>query len=449
MAAPVMRIETDGVGRCTKCSQRVFWVKSGGGWAGVVGGESIKETATEPYAGQKSTSRVVAIALYPGARQHSCHPEVTGKYASRFAAFMAGQPMPKLPPPPKDEPKDELPKEEQKDTTPKEEQMKDGSNPFQGLMDYIDGRVTTLAANSLDVDKVNAIVAEAIASLPKPGETIIEKIIVAYSDGTQREVKGHVHPSYQEVMALLMTGVPVWMPGPPGAGKSHLGRQLADALGIAYYELVLSPADTPGKISGFFAVDGKTVVSTEFRKAWVNGGVIHIEEVANGNPAALVTLNSALANGHCTFPDGTFPKHSDCYVIASDNTWGIGGNPMFPTRRPVDGAFRDRFAFVLIDYVDSFEDSIALDLAGGNERIAKPWVAWVRSVREWAKANAPTMIVTPRATYNGVKALQNCPKDMAPNVWLGRVADSIVLKLEDTAMRTRILTACPLPRIQL
>jgi len=448
MAVPVMRIESDGVGRCTVCKQRVFWVKAGSGWAGVVDSTYVKETLTEPYAGQKSTSRVVAIALHPGARQHSCHPLITDKYASRFAAFVSGQ---KLPTPPKDETpkvKDE-PKVTPKDELPKEEHMKDGSNPFQGLMTYIDERITTLASNSIDVDKVNAIVAEAIGQLPKPGEKIVERIVVL-KDGERHESKAkHVHPSYVHVATCASAGIPVWMPGPPGAGKSHLGRQLADDFGVDYYELVLSPADTPGKISGFFAVDGKTVVSTEFRKAWISGGVIHIEEVANGNPAALVTLNSALANGHCTFPDGTYPKHSKCFVIASDNTWGIGGNPMFPTRRPVDGAFRDRFAFVLIDYVDSFEDAIALDKAKGNEQISKPWVAWVRSVREWAKANAPTMIVTPRASFNGVAALLCCPKDTAPNVWLEFVADAIVLKLEDRAMRQRILSACPLPKVQL
>lgn len=441
MGAPMMRIGQDGLGKCTKCNGSVVWVKAGERWAGIVGTQFVTEFGQEPYNG--SGIRKFAVRMTASAVLHTCNTW-DDAVKRRFEAVVAqGEgSAPKVPVVREDEMKDEKPAKPAKPA---------GDNPLVGLTQWIEAKIAEVAQESVNEERVKGIVDEAIASLPKPGEVVIERIFVTKGDGVKHEIKGHVHPAFGEVMMWVGLRIPVWMPGRPGAGKSHLARQIATALSVPYYELVLSPADTPGKISGFFAVDGKTVVSTEFRKAWVDGGVVHIEEVANGNPAALVTLNSALANGHCTFPDGQFPRHPECIVLASDNTWGLGGDPAFPTRRAVDGAFRDRFAFVEVDYVDAFEDAIALDLAGGNETVAKPWVAWVRSVRAWAAQNAPTLQITPRATYNGVKALVDSKAlpGVAPSAKLERIADGVVLKTKDAGLRNRILAACPLPKVQL
>jgi hypothetical protein len=438
----MMRIGQDGLGTCTKCSAAVVWVKSGERWAGIVSTRFVSEFGQEPYNG--TGIRKFATRLTHDAVLHTCNTwddAVKRRFDQVVALTLGGEKV-------KAEPKAPvIGGDEMKDKPAKPA----GENPLVGLTQWIEAKIAEVAQESVNEERVSAIVAEAIAALPKPGEVVIERIFVAKSDGNKVEVKGHVHPAFGEIMMWVGLRIPVWMPGRPGSGKSHLARQIAETLGVSYYELVLSPADTPGKITGFFAVDGNTVVSTEFRKAWIEGGVVHIEEVANGNPASLVTLNSALANGHCTFPDGQYPRHADCIVLASDNTWGLGGDPAFPTRRAVDGAFQDRFTFVEVDYVDAFEDSIALDLAGGNETVAKPWVAWVRSVRAWAAQNAPTLQITPRATYNGVKALVDSKAlpGVAPSAKLERIADGVVLKTKDAGLRNRILAACPLPKVQL
>src|SRR5688572_1560316 len=45
--------------------------------------------------------------------------------------------------------------------------------------------------------------------------------------------------------------------------------------------------------------------------ALTEGGVLCLDEIDNSNPSVLTVLNSALANGYCSFPNGMPAKHKD------------------------------------------------------------------------------------------------------------------------------------------
>lgn len=465
MAAYMRCNPTTGQCRCTQCGADVLWVKvtQTGKWAGIVTRDDAETIVSEPYNGGK---RDICTKVQPGASLHGCR-DIVEKYRNAFRRFTAGDPepatrQPKAPEPPVVrcnqcgtalDPKGQCVNQMcalshheppfPPTPAPTPEPKADPSDPLSGLKAWIE----SLAQNSMDREAVEAMIADALKGI-EPKVVHDETIIVERANGSKAVLAGHHHPKFKVLLHLAMLRKHVFMPGPSGAGKSYVARQIAESLGLPYYEVLMGPADTPGKVLGFINASGE-VVATEFRKAWIEGGIVHIDEIANGNPAALVVLNSALANGHCTFPDGQYEKHADFVCFASDNTWGTGPNAQFPTRRPMDGASRDRFAFVEVGYDEAFEDDVALSRAKGDVKLSERWTAWVRSVRLWAKDNAPSLLVTPRATYEGIDLLVNgVPAGLTPEEWIKMVADTVVFKTSDEDMVTRIVTACPLPKIE-
>lgn len=270
---------------------------------------------------------------------------------------------------------------------------------------------------------------------PEPAELTIKLV---KPDDSEVKVKGHRHKDWPRLLELCRRRIAVLLIGPPGAGKSEALRQVSEALELPYHELVLGPTDTASKAVGFFDAQGR-IVATEYRKAWVDGGVLHVEEIDNASAAILTTLNSMWASGFATFPDGSFPKHENFILVASANTDLRGGDVNHSQRRPLDVATTDRFFRFRWVYDEKLEEKLAL----GINPDAKPWVQWIKKVRKHAAEYHPHLVVSPRAAMRGAELLLTglfSPDEIAAGtVFIGGCDKDTVAK---------ILSKCPLPTPQ-
>lgn len=157
----------------------------------------------------------------------------------------------------------------------------------------------------------------------------------------------YYHEKYEQVLAQVQLDEPVMLVGPAGSGKNFAVSQIAEGLGLPMY--YTNNASNEFKLTGFIDAGG-TYRDTQFYQAFKTGGVFFLDEIDNSDPAALIVINSALANGYMAFPHETIERHPDFRCVAAANTWGKGSNLLYVGRNVLDGATLDRFDLVFFDY---------------------------------------------------------------------------------------------------
>lgn len=218
---------------------------------------------------------------------------------------------------------------------------------------------------------------------------------------------GITHPIYERVLRTLVAGKNVWLVGPPGCGKSHLGRQVALALGKAFklpdYRLYCDSwnNETPlHQIGGYMApqLNGPPVfVSTEFHRGCTIPGLYLADEVDKGSAGAVGSLNLGLDAPVVSFACGLIAKHGMARFMAGTNTPGLGATPMYPDRNVLPADFRSRWVMLRMDVDEKLERTIALS----HNAEAGDWVTFVQEVRvRIAKAGLP-INASPRAAIDG------------------------------------------------
>jgi hypothetical protein len=291
-------------------------------------------------------------------------------------------------------------------------------------------------APRVDEESIKALVAKHTA----PSKVTIE---VKGLDQKVRKVEG-AHYLLPRLLKLLGAGFHVYLWGPAGSGKTTAAQQAAVALGRGAEIDTLDPTTPKSSILGYRSPDGKPVQTAFTRCYGGKAAGIYIADECDNAPAHVQTLfNSALANGHAPTAWGMLDR-SDLFGFAgTGNTPGFQ-TPTFPDRRPMSAAFKDRLYFMFWPLDPAIECR-----AGGlpvppaprrEERTceASAWVTWVREVRAWAERNAPTLMVTPRASIEGVRAL-------ALGETPAEIAHGLVFRGADAALVSKVLGACPLP----
>ena len=202
----------------------------------------------------------------------------------------------------------------------------------------------------------------------------------------------------------------IWIHGPAGTGKSTAAEMVAKALGLNYYTDGKMADET--KVLGYMDANG-TYRGTNFRQAFEFGGVYLADEIDGSMPDALLALNGALANGHCSFPDKIVSRHNDFIFLAAANTTGQGGTIEYVGRFKQDAAFNDRFVFLKWDLDEALEESLVAN---------KEWLKYVRHVRaRIASSTIKGHLITPRASIYGESLL-------AAGLDLDYVIDSVLRK---------------------
>ena len=213
------------------------------------------------------------------------------------------------------------------------------------------------------------------------------------------------HFRFPELLRALKAHQNVFLCGPAGSGKTTAAKQCA--LKLKFKEMPEKKFYFTGAISneykllGYMDANGR-YVSTEFRKAYENGGVFLFDEVDASSPQPLLAFNAALSGDQMDFPDKPVPKHEDFYCIATANTYGSGASRQYVGRNQLDAAFLDRFVFIDWPYDEELEKNMTDNAE---------WAEYVQNVRHAIdKLGFGKMgvrhIVSPRATESGAALLE-------------------------------------------
>ena len=258
-----------------------------------------------------------------------------------------------------------------------------------------------------------------IDSLKKQAATQVQHIQITNSDGQTHQLDEVVCEDFEEILTYVSKGAPVYLYGAAGCGKSHTARQLADALGLPFYESmqVMFAHDVKG-----YGDAGGNYQATPFFKAFTEGGVFFLDEVDASAPEALVVLNTAIANRRFDFPIvGNVTAHPNFRVVAAGNTAMTGADLEYVARSVQDAATENRFSFFEMHYDRRVELPVC---AGGDEVLMN----FITDLRQAIRASNIIKCVSYRQTklladhdllkFGRVKALRR-------NVFKGMEADEI------------------------
>jgi len=248
----------------------------------------------------------------------------------------------------------------------------------------------------VDAEAIDKLVAEAWAARALPVTINVTR------DGVTTTLPGTHHVCLPNVLTNLVAGEHTMMVGPAGTGKSTLAHQAAEAMGVPYYSISLSPQTPASALLGYMDATG-TYVSSLFHKWYTEGGVFHFDEMDNGHPSILATINAALANGVMAFPDGMAARHPDAIACGSANTYGRGADRKYVGRSPLDVATLDRFTVEDIHYDEALEDVLCASTG------CDTWpavVKVVRALRASADTNAMPIVFSPRASVGICRLLK-------------------------------------------
>lgn len=294
--------------------------------------------------------------------------------------------------------------------------------------------------DGMDKDAIDAF----IANPPKPlGEGLTPDEVDKFSDSHDLDILNIPTPTPEAprndlfapvegkhamlpvVLAMLQAGVNPYLVGHAGTGKTKMAEQLAEALGVTLY--CQSSIEHSSELIGFRDMRGDATI-TPFKEAFTKGkALFFFDEMDNSDSSALTCFNAALANAMAMFPDGMQRAAEGLYFMGSGNTNG-DGSCMIYNRAKLDGATRDRFAFVKVDY----DPKVEAILAKGNTK----WMQFVQASRHAAFA-MPLRghVIGPRATEQGAKLIAaGMPPEMAADMTIyNKISETDGKRLRDAA----------------
>jgi energy-coupling factor transporter ATP-binding protein EcfA2 len=278
-----------------------------------------------------------------------------------------------------------------------------------------------------------------IAELQKSSVPILE--LHRYENDKKIKVEKiePAHEMMQYLLYCLQQGEHIYLFGPAGSGKSTAAMMAAKALKRKFGYISLTPQTFESRLFGFYDAHGK-YIRTEFRDCYEKGGLFCIDEMDNGSGNLYTALNGALENNICSFPDKQVKRHEDFVVVGTGNTSGGGPNPMFPTRRPFDKAYAERFTYIEWSYDTKLERAVALSI---HPQVAPIWHEYCLKLREYCTKHMPMVLVSPRAVFKGCKYMRDgvMPIEM--------MMHAIIFKGYDKDSVNKILAANPVPKAEL
>lgn len=298
-------------------------------------------------------------------------------------------------------------------------------------------------APAIDMTTLTALVNNAVDSKLQATAKIT---LVIEDKATESKVEiEHPHPYVARVIKLVKAGMSVYLWGPAGGGKTTALMQVAKALGRESEIDTLDPSTFRSMIQGYMTPNGEPV-HTSFTRCWQHGKFYIADECDNAPGHVQTLFNSALANGHAPLAWGNVERPGTFGFGGAGNTPGRPTRE-FPDRKPMSAAFADRLYFVHWP-LDEQGERMWSGVGGKSKRqipsdtpraiTGAAWVDFVQNLREWSKTNAPTLMITPRASIVGLKALA-CGE--TPE----QVADALIFRGADAELRTKALNAVRIP----
>ena len=239
--------------------------------------------------------------------------------------------------------------------------------------------------------------------------TITTRIEVKRAEVTTPK-DGIFHKQFDKLTKLVAAGQHCYLPGPPGTGKSHAAEQVASVLGWRFASISLGPQTPDSRLWGGMDAHGKFFEPPFIklaRHAMENpdsGSVYCLDELDNGNAGTIATLNSAMANGWFTAPNGdVITMGKNMVIVGAANTFGTGPTAEFAGRNKLDAATLDRFAYLPWDTDLAVEKALVLQYL--DTQSARAWLEVWRTCRKNAKDHGLKVFVTMRGCVNGARLI--------------------------------------------
>jgi len=247
--------------------------------------------------------------------------------------------------------------------------------------------VTKAVTNTvLDMlEKKSNEILEHVNKVAKPREVAIA---VKINEKDFQRLKSPAHPMLGELLGTLLSGMNPLLVGPAGSGKTQMAAQAAEALNLKYGHLCFSAGVSETWLFGRQTPVG--FIAGDFFSLYKNGGLFLADEIDAADANLLLTINTALANGHLYNPINgeSVERHKDFFFIGAANTFGKGGTTVYTGRSRLDAATLDRFVTLEVDYIKEVEDVICTD---------KDLAEWLRSVRKAVNDKGSQEVVSYRA----------------------------------------------------
>ena len=206
--------------------------------------------------------------------------------------------------------------------------------------------------------------------------------------------------SFNDALGYVLINHPVFLQGPTGCGKSHMAKQIAEVLGVPFYNIGFI-TDAWNEIKGWDNAAGN-FEKTAFYDAYKYGGVAFIDEIDISNPQALMELNKITGedgyepyifqNGECVTP------HKNFRLVAAGNTFGRGGDQDYQ-RNALDISTLDRYEKVQVTYNEELEKTIMRD----HQDIYN----FLTTLREVATETNSSLLVTTKSFSDICKAYES------------------------------------------
>lgn len=203
------------------------------------------------------------------------------------------------------------------------------------------------------------------------------------------------HENFEKLLISISCGLNVMLVGEAGSGKTSGAHEVAKILEKDFYSISVGAQTGKHEFFGFKNANGD-FIETDFYNAYKNGGLFLIDELDAGNAGVLTSINSALANGCCSFACGMVDKHENFICVATANTYGNGATMDFVGRNQLDGATLDRFVFLDWNIDKTFEIDVCQDTKNCLE---------IQKIRATIKKLNIRHIVSTRAVLNSEKLL--------------------------------------------
>lgn len=248
-----------------------------------------------------------------------------------------------------------------------------------------------LEESQVDVQTVVRLVDKKIAKLKK---SLVKTIVVKQATGIIKTIE-RAHYLTPTVAQICSAGINIMLVGPAGGGKTTCCEKVSEALGLQFFPMSVGPQTTKSDLLGFVDAGGN-YHTTPLREAFERGGMLLLDEMDSAHAGVLTVLNSLLANGLCSFPDGVIKRNDNFRCICACNTYGRGADRQYVGRNQLDAATLDRFAVLDFDYDENLERAVA-----GNDR----WVSKVQMYRKRVFDLRLGVVISPRASIYGARLL--------------------------------------------
>ena len=252
------------------------------------------------------------------------------------------------------------------------------SDPIQPLVDEIIRRLNLdglgsfkdelnqiINKRSREADKVYAEMQEQIRKALDSLSSQQKEIVITDKRGPTPEITniGKQHKQFALLLSYVNINLTPYVHGPTGSGKTQAAFKVAEALKTPAYRIALCSQTSKSEILGYNDAHGKYCAGIAF-EPYINGGILIVDELDNGNPNVNSVLNMLTDGNDCMFPCGRRPRHKNFKVITTANTIGNGATRRYVGRSPQDKALLNRLVNIYWDYDQAFEKDLA-------------WVEWL------------------------------------------------------------------------